>query len=378
MEASSSKAIDTGVNSDAPAEPWDPLQQNQAGPGSFRQPHDLAIVVEEDAASQDIVDANGRVLFTDEATRESPLGSRRASHLRLDLKPPSPQPWDLIDPPSDDGRKGGVDFCSTPGSRKFESMQNSSPARALIPKSSYYSGPPPSHSAYGTPPVGQIGRHHPREVLRIERDYTGGEVIQFAPIYPLELERRITPTQFLESINSINELLISAHSLRYSFLDNMLTVFTLQLSRHFLTSHYDKELARLRSLIDELNVGLYNPAGLHILWPGTVAFLFLEIEYYVSFLFCWTFRTTNGSPFSDSFDLCGTIKCTMFLFWHSGYQCYPILGSMLCYRCHFALVSLHSLILANSLYCSHQLYAVQRNNSHANYTTYHLFTAQAL
>lgn len=33
--------------------------------------------------------------------------------------------------------------------------------------------------------------HHPREILRIERDYTGGEVIQFSPSYPLELEGRV-------------------------------------------------------------------------------------------------------------------------------------------------------------------------------------------
>lgn len=51
---------------------------------------------------------------------------------------------------------------------------------------------------------------------------------------------QITPTQFLESINAINEVLISAHSLRHSFLDNMLSVFTLQLSRLILTSHYEK------------------------------------------------------------------------------------------------------------------------------------------
>lgn len=61
-----------------------------------------------------------------------------------------------------------------------------------MPKSSYYYGPPPSDSAYGTPPIGQIGVHHPREILRIERDYTGGEIIQFAPIYPLELENRVS------------------------------------------------------------------------------------------------------------------------------------------------------------------------------------------
>ena len=64
-------------------------------------------------------------------------------------------------------------------------------ARSLVPKSSYYFGPPGPGSAYGTRPIGQIGLHHPREILRIERDYSSGELTQFAPIYPLELEGRV-------------------------------------------------------------------------------------------------------------------------------------------------------------------------------------------
>ncbi|KAF9263078.1 hypothetical protein L218DRAFT_902790 [Marasmius fiardii PR-910] len=159
-------------------------------------------------------------------------------------------------------------------------MQGSAHSRCLIPKSSYYFGPPPPGSAYGTAPVGQIGVHHPREVLRVERDYTGGEVIQFAPIYPLELEGRITPTQFLESINAINERLISAHSLRWAALDNLLAVLTLQVTRLVLTTHYEKEMKVLEQLFRELNAELYNPVGLNLLWPRKVAFLFLEIEYY--------------------------------------------------------------------------------------------------
>ena len=51
---------------------------------------------------------------------------------------------------------------------------------------------------------------------------------------------QITPTQFLESINAINEILISAHSLSHSCLDNMLAFFTLQLSRLVATTHYEK------------------------------------------------------------------------------------------------------------------------------------------
>jgi Golgin subfamily A member 7/ERF4 family len=55
-----------------------------------------------------------------------------------------------------------------------------------------------------------------------------------------EMIVKITPTQFLESMNAINELLISAHSSRHTFLDNFLAVFTLQLSPLFLDTHYEK------------------------------------------------------------------------------------------------------------------------------------------
>jgi len=187
----------------------------------------------------------------------------------------SPQPWDLVEPPETNGR---AEFYSPGGPKAYGSTPNK--PRPSIPHSSYYFGPPPLDSAYGSPPIGQIGVHHPREILRVERDYTGGELIQFAPVYPLELEGRISPTQFLESINAINELLISAHSLRHSFFDNMLAVVTLQMSKLVLSTHYEKEMRRLERLIGDLNAELYNPVGLNIIWPRKVAFLFLELEYY--------------------------------------------------------------------------------------------------
>lgn len=64
--------------------------------------------------------------------------------------------------------------------------------RYRIPHSSYYFGPPPITSAFGTEPIGQIGVHHPREIVRVERDYSGGELCQFSPAYPLELEGRVS------------------------------------------------------------------------------------------------------------------------------------------------------------------------------------------
>jgi len=190
--------------------------------------------------------------------------------LKLEIPPNSYSPplWETIGPSEDHSRTTNDTFAA-----------QRTPKR-LIPKSSYYYGPPPPDTAFGTGPIGQIGIHHPREIVRIERDYSGGEIIQFSAVYPLEFEGRITPTQFLESINSINEILISAHSLSHSCLDNVLAFFTLQLSRLVTTTHYEKEMKRLHRLIGAMNANTFNPSGLNIVWPKNAAFLFLEIEYY--------------------------------------------------------------------------------------------------
>jgi hypothetical protein len=45
--------------------------------------------------------------------------------------------------------------------------------------------------------MGRIGVHHPREIVRVERDYTGGEIVQFSSVYPMELEGRVSPFFFL-------------------------------------------------------------------------------------------------------------------------------------------------------------------------------------
>jgi len=36
-------------------------------------------------------------------------------------------------------------------------------------------------------------------------------------------------------------------------------------------------MQRLRELIDDLNAEVYNPVGLNILWPRSVAFLFVSV-----------------------------------------------------------------------------------------------------
>jgi hypothetical protein len=138
--------------------------------------------------------------------------NRRPAHLDLEFRKPSPQPWDIVDPPpeNNDGLEHG--YYSPVHSATYATQQNAYVVlksllltdvdfdcrrrrrRPLIPRSAYYNGPPASDSAYGTPPAGQIGIHHPREIVRIERDYAGGELIQFSSIYPIELDGRVLHT----------------------------------------------------------------------------------------------------------------------------------------------------------------------------------------
>ena len=44
----------------------------------------------------------------------------------------------------------------------------------------------------------------------------------------------------MESINAINEILISAYSLWHSVIDNCIEIFSLQLSRVVISTHYER------------------------------------------------------------------------------------------------------------------------------------------
>jgi len=207
----------------------------------------------------------------------SPATKDPLQALRVNVEPnaPSPPLWEVVSPPSSNNN-----HSRSASRHDLPDALEASCSKRLIPKSTYYYGPPPIDAAYGSEPIGQIGVHHPREIVRIERDYSGGELIQFAPVYPLEFEGRISATRFLESINLVNEILISAHSLRHSCFDISLAFLTFQLSRLVKTSHYEKEMQRLKELIEGLNAEVFNPVGLNMVWPRKVAFMFLEIEYY--------------------------------------------------------------------------------------------------
>jgi hypothetical protein len=47
-------------------------------------------------------------------------------------------------------------------------------------------------------------------------------------------------------------------------------------------------MRRLQQIIDKINISLYNPVGLNILWPRNVAFMFVS-----NWLFYEPVKTTN-------------------------------------------------------------------------------------
>ncbi|KAL8290118.1 hypothetical protein RQP46_003057 [Phenoliferia psychrophenolica] len=135
-------------------------------------------------------------------------------------------------------------------------------------------------SVFGTAPLGVIGHNKPREIVRIERDYSGGELCQFWSGWIWELEGRVSPTEYQNTLNELNTVLASAHNPYKSLFDNTLAILTLYISPQILGSHYEREMKKFDKALEKANREIYNPAGLNILSPRRTAFLFIEIEYY--------------------------------------------------------------------------------------------------
>jgi len=100
---------------------WDPLHANDSMDKDKTQIHDNTVVIEEG----DVVDLHGKVLYPENDLKPIPIPSGRTSHLRLDLKPPSPMPWEQIDPPVGNNDKSVTGHYSPASSQKFRTLQSS-------------------------------------------------------------------------------------------------------------------------------------------------------------------------------------------------------------------------------------------------------------
>ncbi|WVQ79493.1 hypothetical protein IAT38_001592 [Cryptococcus sp. DSM 104549] len=148
------------------------------------------------------------------------------------------------------------------------------------PRSAYPRQALPTDSYFHQPVTGTIGRHLPKEVVRVERDWSGGEVCQFETSFPMELEGRIQPAQFTAFINTLNTHFTSAYAVGPTILDNVIAVASLWTSLLWRKSTFEKGLGEVEKAIREANEATFNPQGLNVLSPRDVALQFLEIEYY--------------------------------------------------------------------------------------------------
>ncbi|ORY35010.1 Golgin subfamily A member 7/ERF4 family-domain-containing protein [Naematelia encephala] len=138
----------------------------------------------------------------------------------------------------------------------------------------------PDTTYFGQPVTGTIGLHLPKEVVRIERDWSGGEVCQFDTTFPIELEDRITPDQWRTFIDQLNIHLAEAYSVKGAVMDNLLAIFTWWTSLLWSTSHFERGLKEAEKTIQQANTEVFESKGLRVLSPRSVALQFLEIEYY--------------------------------------------------------------------------------------------------
>ncbi|RSH85810.1 uncharacterized protein EHS24_003990 [Apiotrichum porosum] len=138
----------------------------------------------------------------------------------------------------------------------------------------------PNETYYGQPPTGVVGRDLPKEIVRIERDWSLGDICQFATAFPLELESRLSPASFQLFVEAINDPLREAYSTSGAVIDNIIAIVTWWTSLIWRTSHFEKELQRAEEVIRMANETTFNRVGLNILSPREVALQYLEIEYY--------------------------------------------------------------------------------------------------
>lgn len=128
--------------------------------------------------------------------------------------------------------------------------------------------------------VSTSGITTPKRIIRIDRDYTSGELCQFQTAFPVEIDGRITPRRFQQTINTLNDLLAKAHNPKYNFFDNCLACLTIYTSTLCLRPHFDRMIEEICKFLDNENISSYNPQGLNFRDPRRTSFLFLELELY--------------------------------------------------------------------------------------------------
>jgi len=114
----------------------------------------------------------------------------------------------------------------------------------------------------------------------VQRDYTRGLAVRFVSEFPIELQGRISPNVWIETVTNINRLYESAEMVSTrSMLETVFGCATCYLSRLCITSQYQKKLNELAKYLEDVNRTIYIPAGLFVTDPMERGLRVLEISF---------------------------------------------------------------------------------------------------
>jgi hypothetical protein len=130
----SGAAVELDITERPSGEDWHPLKTEVSSRGSLTRTSNsesdpegtrLPPAEVQDGEGDSVVDSSGRVLILENGPEGRP---RRGSHLHIEVKQASPQPWDLVEPPSSHTEKTRNPYGTT-SSNKFSTLQNSAYVR---------------------------------------------------------------------------------------------------------------------------------------------------------------------------------------------------------------------------------------------------------
>ena len=172
-------------NSSNPLGPLDPAANKQNGDGSGAI--DMSIESQEVIAS---THANASAMHASYNNGGAPNG-RLHDRQESSAYPPYPSSSSSGNPP----RSGAVPYGQTAHTAVQHDTEQShiraDTSSTTAPGRRRYGRGPSEMQIFGTPQVGIIGQHKPRDIVRLDRDYSEGEICQFWSGYPFELEGRV-------------------------------------------------------------------------------------------------------------------------------------------------------------------------------------------
>ncbi|KAI9477328.1 Golgin sub A member 7 [Coemansia sp. RSA 989] len=185
------------------------------------------------------------------------------------------------------GSDDRLDMRQSPQRRYQDSRQQSIVA---LPRNSAQEPAGAAHTAgqdplasksYGLPATSDAVPQPANEAwrrVRVERDYSQGDIRRFHVTMPEQLSGRIDELKFKRFVRRLNKMLADAEgaTLR-NVLEGCLAYATLYISTLVVKPHFKKAIERISAFVARENKELFEPAGLLVIDPLQTAFMFIEV-----------------------------------------------------------------------------------------------------